>query len=185
MMTRTIVLGAAMLLSARAAPAQQIYQLEGQITDALFLFPPASAGITGTVSEFPTPYTGTFNYDPANAWATFEFTATIHGEFATRGIGVNLSPGVVQNDAAALVVEYNTSPQIFRTAFALSLDKSTGQGEWQWAETCLPCTGVPSAAVDLIGLPYARATITSYRVVSEPTSLAIALLGLLGAVRRR
>ena len=62
-----------------------------------------------------------------------------------------------QNDESTLIVDYASPPQAFMTFFELTLDKTTGQGHWQWFDMCLVC--------DRIVDPFAKATITSFREV--------------------
>jgi hypothetical protein len=170
MMMRTFVRLAAVVLPAVVLSVDkasaQIFHIEGEITDGAFFVPDPGGGPDIVFHDFPAAYTGIFNYQPASSLATFEFTPDTGGPTATQTIPENLFAGVLQNDAAALVVDYLTSPlQAFMTSFDLTLDKATGQGQWEWRDLCLVC----DRSVD----PFAQATITSYRIIPEPSALAL------------
>jgi len=168
----------ACMLSLDPASAQ-IFHLEGEITNGAFFVPDPGGGPDIVFRNFPVAYAGIFNNQPASSLATFEFIPDTGGPTATQTIRENLFPGVLRNDAATLVVDYLTSPpQAFMTSFDLTLDKTTGQGSWEWHDLCLVC----DRSVD----PFAQATITSFRIIPEPSTLvfAIATFSLLAARRR-
>jgi hypothetical protein len=102
-------------------------------------------------------YEAAFSYDAAEGVAMFYFTPLVDDLDGTQLIDENLFPGVVRNDASALVVDFNPPLKHLMNFVDLSLDKSTGQGAWSWFEDCAVC--------DRILNPFARATITSYREV--------------------
>jgi len=158
MMKRIILLAAAWLTCSGAA-AQELLLLEGQITSGQLVHPRGS-GPYSLIEEFPVPYTAVFNYQPSIQLATFEFRPIVDGQANPQFVEDNLFPGVVRNDPLALVVDYTTQPiSIFIETFDLSLDKTTGQGAWEWREDCLIC--------DQAFTPSATATITGFKPLDE------------------
>jgi hypothetical protein len=147
------------------------YRLNGEITDGVLPFPPDII-VPAVVVPFPIPYSGVFDYQPLLSLASFEFTPSFPP--LTYTVDENLFSAVVQEDAAALVVNFSKPDAFFKT-FQLSLDKSTGQGFWQFHQGCLVCDFVTP-------LPNADATITSYSVIPEPGALALLSLGAVAAV---
>jgi hypothetical protein len=156
MTIRTIAWSAIFLASATAASSELTF-LSGEITSGGFY--PKNGGSPIIVQEgSPIPYSATLSYDPVLALATFQFTPLIDDIEATQVIQENLFPGVVQNDDEALRVDYLPTfprPSYLVNIFELTLNKSTGQGQWRWYESCLIC--------DRIFDPSAEATITSFR----------------------
>jgi hypothetical protein len=153
-------------------PAQvvtgQVFYLEGQIL----------AGQRGVelrprpffpYEHSPAAYSGTFTYEAGSSQATFELTFdTALGSGQTTDLFASTSfNGVVQNDLTTLAVDLTSPPEPWIISFALSLDKLTGQGQWNWSETqpqvCTPFSCAP-------GVPgsNALATITAFREVPEP-----------------
>ena len=156
MILRTFTWAAIFLASATATSSELTF-LEGLITSGGFY--PTNGGPPIIVQEgSPIPYSATFSYDPVLALATFQFMPLIDDVEATQVIQENLFPGVVQNDDEALRVDHVPTfprPSYIANNFELTLDKSTGQGQWRWYESCFVC--------DRIFDPSAEATITSFR----------------------
>jgi hypothetical protein len=147
----------ALFLSSATATSSELTFLQGEITSGGFY--PTNGGPPIIVMEGdPIAYSATFSYDPVLALATFNFTPLIDDVEATQVIQENLFPGVVQNDDEALRIDYVPTfprPSYIANNFELTLDKSTGQGQWRWYESCFIC--------DRIFDPSAEATITSFR----------------------
>ncbi len=163
----------AFALSPAAWGWSQSIHLEGEIVDGIFLEQDSNGMALSPATlfdDFPAPYTAIFHYEPASALAGFEFTASFGGPPMGHEVRGNIFPGVHRNDAAALVIDFDEVDGPFVTSFELMLDKTTGQGAWDWSEDCLVCDFI-------FGPPSASATITGFRVVPEPASLAMALLG--------
>src|SRR3990172_9261602 len=139
------------------------YRLEGQITGGFLVhdFPVPPIAV-----PFPVPYTGVFDYQPQLAQATFEFTADMSPLPPIHVlVGENLFDSVLQEDAAALVVDFS-DPGVFYKYFDFNLNKSTGLGNWELTQGCLVCDFS-------ISPPNAIATITSYSVIPEPAALTL------------
>ena len=145
------------------------------------------------------PYVGTFTYEPQAGLALFELSiescdvrgpcllevdletgmSRVVSDPTTFRLEHNLFPGVVRNDAAALVVDYASprEPERWVTSFELTLDKLTGQGEWRWSEgPPLVCSG--NVCAPSVPGALAFATITSFRVVPEPGGAALVAAGI-------
>jgi hypothetical protein len=156
-MTIRMIAWLAVFLASATAVSSELTFLQGEITSGGFY--PSNGGPPITVQEgSPIPYAATFSYDAVLALATFQFTPLIDDVEATQVIQENLFPGVVQNDDEALRVDYAPTfprPSYIANNFELTLDKSTGQGQWRWYESCFIC--------DRIFDPSAEATITSFR----------------------
>ena len=174
-MKRILVL-LAVLLAPSWCAASQVFELTGEITGGMFLGPfPVDFNDPPVTPEFPIPYTALLTYQPEISQARFEFTADdggvpIHhivGSVVGESSTGNIFPGIEQFDAAAILVDYLSSPAAFITSFDLALDRATSQGSWQWHEECPVC---------FAALPAANATITSFRLVPEPNAAVYALL---------
>ncbi len=146
----------AVWLAANSSRAVELILFEGQLTEGGFYVSPDGPPYQ-VLPESPVAYEAAFSYDAAEGVATFYFTPLVDDLDGTQFIDANLFPGVVRNDAAALVVDYNPPLQPLMNFVDLSLDKSTGQGAWSWFEDCAICDRVLS--------PFVRATITDYREV--------------------
>jgi hypothetical protein len=155
MSIRTLGFLAACLAPA-AATGSELVLLQGQLTGGSIVISTGD-GPYELLEGFPVPYTGIFAYDPVTASAAFQFTPLIAGSPPTHLIRDNLFPGVLQNDAQKLLVDYDPPLAAFMQFFELDLDKTNGQGHWQWNESCAVC--------DRIFDPSAQATITSFREV--------------------
>jgi hypothetical protein len=162
MMKRMAVAGAlAVWWAATSVYGVDVFLLEGQITDASLYVRsdtnPHESYPFYITPGFPVSYTAVFSYDAIGEVATFNFTPLVDDIEGTQLIDENLFPGVLRNDDAALVVDFEPPIQSLMNFFELTLDKATGAGEWRWSETCPVC--------DRILDPTARATITSFREV--------------------
>ncbi len=146
----------AVWLAANSSRAVELILFEGQLTEGGFYVSPDGPPYQ-VLPESPVAYEAAFSYDAAEGVATFYFTPLVDDLDGTQLIDENLFPGVVRNDASALVVDFNPPLKHLMNFVDLSLDKSTGQGAWSWFEDCAVC--------DRILNPFARATITSYREV--------------------
>jgi hypothetical protein len=155
MASRTIAL-AVVWLAASIAGGVELVLVEGQITEGGFFVSPEGPPFHVAPGS-PVAYEGAFSYDAVDGVATFYFTPLVDDIDGTQLIDANLFPGVLQNDDAALVVDFDPPLQTLMNFFELSLDKATGQGEWSWFEDCVVC--------DRALNPFARATITSFREV--------------------
>ena len=170
--------------------AAQQFELKGQITNGASLTSPA-VGDTLPVPqpsplEFPIPYTALLTYEPENGAARFQFSHDFAGVPLEHFVGGvvegsfagNLFGGIQQFDTTAVLIDFLSSPGTFMTSFDLALNRTTGQGSWNWFEFCPVCFGF---------FPAAEATITSYRLVPEPGTalLILSLAVLLGPVRLR
>ena len=155
MALRTTLL-AAVCLAPSAAAASELIFLKGELTEgAFFAFGEAQPVI---FDDFPVPYTATFSYQPEIAQAAFYFIPLAEGgEPEPQRIFENLFPGVQRSDAEALVVDHDPPVAGFMDLFDLTLDKTTGEGAWQWYNQCLIC--------DRWFDPSAKATITEFREV--------------------
>jgi hypothetical protein len=145
------------------------------------------------------PYRGLLTIDTENAFASFEvdaYTCAIGSSYCVKSADMctgtvaevpstyrldrNLFDGIVQNDADGLVIEYTSprQPGEWVTSFALTLDKTTREGEWRWshgpANVCVGDVCAPSVPPNEAG-----GTISGFRGVPEPESLVLALIGLL------
>jgi hypothetical protein len=189
----------------------QVFRVEGDIvhaslpwTDRLF------DGQDGPLLAFPSdripvPYVGTLTVDAENSRASFEVSidSCIAGsEYClmshdlesgvadsvftptTYRLAANLFEGILRNDASEVRIDYVAPSLSGVTSFGLQLDKTTGEGAWHWnsgsAEVCFKDLCAPS-------LPGndASGTISAFRVVPEPTGLALALfvVGTIAALR--
>jgi hypothetical protein len=172
------------LLFSTHAAAKEIH-MAGELLQGIFLRPPGAPD-----RAFPVPYSAVFVHEPE--FATFTFTADFGAWTATQtvvglgpaGYSSNLLPGILQDDAEALRIEFRVSPPIPSetpppfpdTTFTLDLNKALGQGQWQWCSAC--------GSHDLPILQ-AAGTITSFREVPEPATITLALTLVVAAAIRR
>ena len=178
-MTRTMLAvgGLGVLLTLNQTLSAATYRINGEITSGLFIY---DFPVPPIYVPFPVPYTGVFDYQPELSLATFEFTADMSPLPPFHvDVGENLFSSVLQEDAAALVVDFDRTANFFKR-FDLNLNKSTGLGTWELVEGCLSCDYS-------IHPPNATATITSFSVIPEPGTWVLSFLGmiaLLGHARR-
>jgi hypothetical protein len=187
------------------AAAGEVLHVEGQILGASLpwsdrVFDEREGPLLGfPVHLAPVPYSGILRVDAQRSLASFQVsvdscfaeadyrlsavdleTGNIENVSAptTYRLAANLFAGVVRNDTAALVIDYTSPvrPEEWTTSFALTLDKTTGSGEWRWSHgPAIVCAGdicAPSVPGE-----EARGAITGFRVVPESASLALALFG--------
>lgn len=174
-MCRILVLLSVVLFPSLSQAAQQ-FKVSGEIITAQFLGPfPVDFNEPAPAVPFPIPYDALLTYDPLAAEAKFQFTADVNGVPIDHTVGRvvgetftgNFYSGIDQFDETTVVVDFLSSPAAFMTTFELNVDRATGQGSWQWQEACPVC---------FAALPSATATITSFRLIPEPTSATIAAL---------
>jgi hypothetical protein len=178
-----------LVVASAAGVAGQVIHLEGQIVGGQggFLLHPLPYMPFGGL---PVPYRGVFTYEPGGSRATFELTVGTGLEswpsadlFAT-----NIFDGVVQNDATTLFVDLTSPPASWITSFELMLDKTTGQGQWYWREfqplACTPTVCAPGGEA-VPGGSNAWGTITAFREVPEPGTIAMAVVLLVWVQLRR
>jgi hypothetical protein len=188
-----------------ATTAGEVLHVEGQILGASLpwsdrLFDERDGPLLGfPVHLAPVPYSGILWVNAQRSLASFQvsidscfaeadycFSAvdleTGHIERVsvptTYRLAANLFASVVRNDAASLVIDYTSplQPEKWTTSFALALDKTTGKGEWRWSRgPAIVCT--EDRCAPSVPGEEACGAITRFRVVPEPTSLALALLG--------
>jgi hypothetical protein len=169
-MKRVIVcLAAWQVVGALAAGAAgQAFYLEGQIVGGERGFEVHPLQFI-PFDSLPVFYSGTFTFEPGSTGATFELkVGTGLGNWPSSDLFAtnNSLSGVVQNDAAGLFVALSSLPEPWITTFELTLDKTTGQGQWRWSEAQqLVCT--PTVCAPGVPGSDARATITAFREVPE------------------
>lgn len=180
-MNRVLLAISLLLVPSACSAAAQVFELSGEITDGQFLGPfPVDFNEPFQPAPFPYPYTGLLTYDPVNSSARFQFTANVGGVPVEHFVGSvvdeidhsNIYPGIQQFNATAILIDFQSPISAFITSFDMSVDRATGQGMWQWQEDCPVCLAV---------LPAASATITSFRLVPEP-STAVGALWLVAAI---
>jgi hypothetical protein len=175
-MTREILAAVFFSMLVTASSADSV-RIEGLIQDGIFLRLAGDEDV-----EFPLPYVGVFHYQPDEQLATFsfdvDFGSRVHshtvGTYVTGSFTQNMFAGVLQDDSESLIVDFrnvappfNGEPRVnLDMNFVLYLDKSSGNGTWGWCNSCSPSDP---------GIVQAAATITSFSVIPEPTSFAIAV----------
>ncbi len=179
---------AAIALSMLVLPAATlygaIYELEGQVTAGASLFPPVVKDLSIPFNDFGFPAGGfpvdfearlEIGTEPTD-WS-FEFVLTDDERSVEYGISGSSHlfprPEGIINDVVLLprrvAIELQDRSTAFWESFSLNLDLENNTGQWDWGSICLAC--------DLVyPLPAATATVTSIRVVPEPSSMMIGVM---------
>jgi len=164
-----------------------VYELAGQITSGTTLFPQIgpTAGLGFEefglpVGGYPVDYVARLGFGAEPTDWTFGFTVTddersirhkVAGPPEVGPVPSNSITNAVAANAAEISIDFFNFGSLGES-FALTVDLANETGAWSWGQSCPVC--------DLAyALPSAKAMVSSFRVIPEPTSLCLTIIALL------